>query len=865
MTDPKDKSPDLRDLRRRAEERAKAEAIPPEELSPAEAARLIHELQVHQIELEMQNEELRQAQVQLAESRDRYADLYDFAPVGYLTLDPRGRIVEANLTAATMLGLERSKLLDRYFPSFLVDAERLVFRQLMNNSFDQPEQRGEVHLTDGNGEVRVVLLDLRFLQDENGRDRCRVILTDITELERIQEELQLHKEDPKELVTDRTTELFNANQDLLEEIATRVRAQEELQLALEQSRRQEREVNAFLAAAREVMVHRTYAGSAQAIFQACRELIGAPAGYISLLSKDGAENEVVFLESGGLPCSVPPDTPMPIRGLRAEAYRTGRVLYDNQFAHSDHVKFLPQGHTPLNSVLFAPLLIKGQAVGLLGLGNKPGGFTDNDARLAAGFAELAAIALVNKRAEEALQTQARILENMAEAVTVTDDKGYITYTNPAFDAMFGYKPGELLGRHSNILNFYPPEENTRMVKEILGQVAATGVWSGEFRNCRKNGQPFSTAARISALEVHGKKLYISVQEDITERKRAEEALRQAKEEWERTFDSVVDAITILDRDHRIIRMNRAMAELLDGSPEKAVTMPCYKAVHGLDQPPDFCPHARLLATGQKQSQEVQEFGHTFAVTVTPLFSSDQELMGSVHVARDITEEKAAQEEIHRLASFPELNPNPVLEVDRNGNIVYANLAARDAAHNLGLTEGVKAFLPPDLKKFFAAARKGGPRQYSYDREFDRAAYAITLHLPHDLPTARLYALDITQRLSAQKELQDSEARFRSLFENMAEGVVLHELIYDDRGAALDFRILAVNPAYTVHTGLQPEKVVGRTSTQAYDVDEPPYLEIFARVAQTGEPYSFETYFPPLKRHFSVSVSSTQPGHFFTVF
>ena len=121
-------------MRQRAEAEIKAETLEPEAMSQEECIRLIHELRVHQIELEMQNEELRQAQAQLAESRDKYADLYDFAPVGYLTLDERGLIVEANLTAAALLGMERGRLLGLSFPLFLVEADRPVFRQLLTNS-----------------------------------------------------------------------------------------------------------------------------------------------------------------------------------------------------------------------------------------------------------------------------------------------------------------------------------------------------------------------------------------------------------------------------------------------------------------------------------------------------------------------------------------------------------------------------------------------------------------------------------------------------------------------------------------------------------------------------------------------------------
>ncbi len=495
------------------------------------------------------------SQARLEESRSKYADLYDFAPVGYLTLDEAGRILEANLTAATLLGMDRSRLIGCFFTHFLVEADRRVFRQMLNNGLNQRERRGEFHLKDG--DVRTMLLDVLFLQDAEGRERRRLAMTDITELKRIQEELRLHKEDLEELVGERTAELLQVNEDLERELDVRRRAGKELQKALGESRRREWEVSAFLDATRDVLVHRTYAEAAQAIFQGCRELIGAPAGYISLLNEAGTENEVVFLESGGLPCSVPPNTPMPIRGLRAEAYRTGQVIYDNQFSQSEHAKFLPKGHTPLDSVLFAPLMVKGKAIGLLGLGNKPGGFTENDARLAAGFAELAAIALVNKRAEEALKTQAKVLESMAEGVTVTDGRGNILYTNPAFDAMFGYEPGELVGRHSNILNHYSPEENTRVVKEILKSVNTTGAWFGEFHNCRKDGRPFFTAARISALSEGDKKLFISVQEDITERKRAEEMLRRQAE----LLDLANDAILVRDFLDRIRFWNHGATEL----------------------------------------------------------------------------------------------------------------------------------------------------------------------------------------------------------------------------------------------------------------------------------------------------------------
>jgi two-component system CheB/CheR fusion protein len=137
--------------------------------------------------------------------------------------------------------------------------------------------------------------------------------------------------------------------------------------------------------------------------------------------------------------------------------------------------------------------------------------------------------------------------------------------------------------------------------------------------------------------------------DITERKRMEEAIRRGKEEWERTFDSVPDLIAIMDERHRIVRANRAMAGRLGVTPEECVGRPCYHSVHGASRPPGVCPHALTLADGREHAAEVHEerLGGDFLVTTTPLLDERGEMVGSVHVARDITERKRAEAEILR--------------------------------------------------------------------------------------------------------------------------------------------------------------------------------------------------------------------------
>ena len=108
-------------LRKKAEKLLSQNPLKTPVLSTVEVQKLLHELDVHEVELQMQNENLRQAQHEISVSRDTYAELYDFAPVGYLTLDPEGRIIEANFAAACLLGLERGQLImeRRVFASFV--------------------------------------------------------------------------------------------------------------------------------------------------------------------------------------------------------------------------------------------------------------------------------------------------------------------------------------------------------------------------------------------------------------------------------------------------------------------------------------------------------------------------------------------------------------------------------------------------------------------------------------------------------------------------------------------------------------------------------------------------------------------------
>ncbi len=172
----------------------------------------------------------------------------------------------------------------------------------------------------------------------------------------------------------------------------------------------EAKLDAVVRGARAILEKQSFADAARAIFDRCCEMTGAVSGYIALLTDDGAENEVLFLEAGGMPCTVDPELPMPIRGLRETAYETHKAVYDNDFMRSEWVKFMPDGHVVLRNVMFSPLNIEGKTVGIMGLANKPSDFTNADAEIATVFGELAAIALANSRYLDLLNEKNQALE-----------------------------------------------------------------------------------------------------------------------------------------------------------------------------------------------------------------------------------------------------------------------------------------------------------------------------------------------------------------------------------------------------------------------------------------------------------------------
>jgi len=580
--------------------------------------------------------------------------------------------------------------------------------------------------------------------------------------------------------------------------------------------------------------------------------------------------------------------------------------------------------------------------------------------------------------------------------------------------------------------------------------------------------------------------------------------------WEHTFDAVTDLIAILDTQHRIVRVNKAMAERLGRPAAECVGLFCYQCVHGAECSPLFCPHARTLATGQQQSEEIHDegLGGDFVVTTTPLLDAEGHMSGSVHVAHEITEYKQAMEALRRgnerLALLSDVsarllatdNPQAIVNelctavmayldcqlffnfitdassgrlrlnacagiaaeeaqriewldygvavcgcVARDGCRIVAEAIAttpdprtelvksygvqayachpllagggvigtlsfgtttrshftadelalmktvadqvalamerirqkaelrqlnriltarsrgdqvmmrateetaylaqvcdiivRDCGHAMvwiGYTEqdaektvrpvasaGFEAGYLDTLRISWADTERGrGPtgtairtgkpalcRNMLTDPLFApwrpqalARGYASSLVLPLLQGDAVLGAITIYARepdafstdeiallqelagdlaygisalrlraahARAEEALRQNEERFRTLFTSMSEGFALHEIICAADGTPCDYRFLELNPAFERLTGLQRANVVGHTCREVMGEETRQWVDIYGKVALTGETVRFENYSPALERYFEIFAFSPLAGHFAVVF
>jgi PAS domain S-box-containing protein len=247
-----------------------------------------------------------------------------------------------------------------------------------------------------------------------------------------------------------------------------------------------------------------------------------------------------------------------------------------------------------------------------------------------------------KESEERYRTLA---QNSLTGVYICKE-GVFAYVNNRLADILNYPMEEMVGAPIGQFMLAKGETDVERVM-FLDALQGSGPISSEVQLCDRHGKNLWLQVMSTRLEHKGQQAILGNVVDITERKWAEEAVVRAKKEWEQTFDVVPDLIAILDRDYRIVRVNRAMAAKLGMTPKECIGLKCYELVHGTANPPPYCPHRQLLLDEIEHTTEVcgGRLRGDFIVSVSPLFDPAGKLKGSVHVARDITDRKILESQL----------------------------------------------------------------------------------------------------------------------------------------------------------------------------------------------------------------------------
>lgn len=285
------------------------------------------------------------------------------------------------------------------------------------------------------------------------------------------------------------------------------------------------------------------------------------------------------------------------------------------------------------------------------------------------------------KAEAVVRLHSDILRNLSEGVyLIRVSDGAIVFTNERFDAMFGYNPGELLGKHVSQVNAPGGNGAEAVAKGIMDELGRTGVWNGEVRNVKKDGAVFWCSARVTTF-THPEfgKVWVSVHEDITNRKAAEEALIESQTLLKTVLELLPVGVWIQNAKGELVYGNQASQRIWAGS--RLVGIDQFGEYKGwwlhsgkLIEPHEWAA-ARAIEKGETSLDEeilIQCFDGTKKIilnSVIPLFKNDASIDGAICVNQDITDLKRTEDELNR---FFNLVPDMICIASTDGYFLKVN-------------------------------------------------------------------------------------------------------------------------------------------------------------------------------------------------
>ncbi len=356
--------------------------------------------------------------------------------------------------------------------------------------------------------------------------------------------------------------------------------------------------------------------------------------------------------------------------------------------------------------------------------------------------------------------------------------------------------------------------------------------------------------------------------DITDRKRSQRYLSEAREQWVRTFDAIPDLVAIIDKDKRIVQANRALAEHLGLPKEQLSGQPCFGLIHRTKAPPAFCPHTLMVQDEKEHGVEIHEetLGGFFYLTASPLLDSEGNLRGCVHVARNINQRKRAEEALRQSEEkyrlMFESSPLGVLHFDDTGTITACNDnlvailgSSREKLIGLNTIRDLE-----DTKVIGAIQEALAGKLGHYEDSYTSVTAGKTTPVKCDFapimsPEGTVLGgigivEDITERKRAEEALRRSEYLYRSVIEN------IEDVFYRSDAEG---KLLMVSPSGARLFGYDTvEETIG-LPLDSFWVDPQEWQRLIGIVKEQGKATDFEGI---LKRKDGSTFVATLSTHFY---
>lgn len=647
-------------LRRRAESLLPGDASALAALPPEEIARAVHELQVHQIELEIQNETLRNTQLELSAARDRFALLFNQAPVGYVILDEVGTIQDHNETFMEMVQRPAASLLGKGFATFLAGGDIATFLGRFKAFFTHPDGKQiDVSLRSPDNRTQFVCLEGARIPARNPEQLSGNLLlsvTDVSDRTRTQMAIQSARQfwqgtvdglSSHLAVVDLQGAIIGVNQ------AWKTFA-DEYGLALDQhgvgsnylqvcetaSGSSTDEGPAFAKGLRAVLrgslpgfemeypchsptrlrwflaritplqgegrgkaiithdeitsrkfteqLLRTHMRLAnlppgsdldallREILDTAETITGSQAGFFYFVHPVGDHLSLQAWSSntaGQFGHSLAKGQLLPLSqaGALTECFRTRRPVVRNDLGLLPSHPGLSADRAAMIREIAIPVVRSGRLLAILGLGNKPGIYLENDATLAEALASMTFDLVIRKQSEEILRENEEkfraVFRTSPDAVCITRlEDGLILDCNERFCEFFGYQKHEVAGLSARVLPLWDNLDDCKKMIAALKENGHIDNLESLFRS--KDGRVFTGLISARTLKLEGHFCALSVLRDISERKRAELVLASSEAELRAIHNHVPIMLGLLGQDGRFLRANRALAEFAGRSPDQ---------------------------------------------------------------------------------------------------------------------------------------------------------------------------------------------------------------------------------------------------------------------------------------------------------